>query len=129
MSFMEVANLRCGWFLQKNLTDIVTTIFLGTSKTATLYPTDEIMIEAILASFDVCGDASAYEAFMKEWNKPNGIQQMVTKNLRDRRGSITCRARTDLYKLLGCPRPIDDDTEELGEWFKTLEELRSGTIL
>jgi len=85
---MEVANLSCGWFLQKNLTDIVTTIFLGTSKAATLYPTDEIMIEAILASFDVCGNASAYEAFMKEWNKPNGIQQIVTKNLRDCRGSI-----------------------------------------
>jgi hypothetical protein len=102
----------------------VTKIFLGTSKVATMYPTDEVMIEAILASFDVSSDTSAHEVFMKKWNKPNGLQQIVTKNLRDRRGSITTRARTELYKWLGCPCPNDEDVQELAEWYKALEELR-----
>lgn len=90
--------MKCGWFLEKNLSDVVTIIFLGASKDATLYPTHEMMIKAILASFNVCNDAFVYYTFRKEWNKPNSLQRIVMKYLCDCLGSITCRARTELYK-------------------------------
>jgi len=64
----------------RNLTNIRTKLFLETSKSATLYPTDEVMIEPILASFNVSDDTSAHEAFMIEWYKPNGFQQIASKN-------------------------------------------------
>lgn len=114
------------------MTDVATKILLGNFVFSTMYPTEDTLVECILAAFNIPpDDHTTREMFMKEWgplgDEESSLHSFATSNIRERRGSITRDLRNELYKVLEVTKPeVDATPQDLQTYATQLQTLCEG---
>ena len=105
------------------MTDVATKLLYGSHPFSTLYPSEEVVKECILSTFDITEEDLATRAKIdKEWGplgegKQGSLQHFAMKNIRDRRGLMTSELRNEFYRLIDHPKPEDDvDGSKIEAW-------------
>jgi hypothetical protein len=114
------------------MTDVATKILLGNFVFSTMYPTEDTLVECILAAFNIPpDDHTIREQFLKEWgplgDEESSLHSFATRNIRERRGSITRDLRNELCKVLGVTKPeVDATPQDLQTYATQLRTLCKG---
>ena len=88
-------------------------------------PREEHVKEAILDSFDVgVDDTCLRKQFDNAWTA--GLKTKVGVHISNRRGRFSTNARTELWRLLGVPKPVNGSAEELERWRARLLQIYTG---
>lgn len=98
-----------------------------------MFPSVDMMMEAVLMSFGIDEDLVARGAFIKMWNEPRlssrGIRSIVIRTFSNRRSNFGSIAKTELFRLLGIPVLFSNATlEEISCRQAKMEELKAGVV-
>jgi hypothetical protein len=98
-----------------------------------MFPSIDLMMEAVLMSFEIDEDVVARVAFMKIWNEPGpsarSIRSTVIRTFSNRRSNFGGIAKTELFRLLCIPVLLSNATlEEIAYRGAKMEELKAGVV-
>lgn len=114
---------------------IARNLILGFQKSSSVYPEYSAIRDEVLAAFNASdSDGADKKLFQKHWgsqtDKKSGLQKPILHYLRDYRGKITGKLRTELYDQMGVPKPKNrrGRGEEVDVWLLKLKDLKDNDV-